>query len=133
MTPTADGLADRFLRAVEQGDIDTVRDTVYTPETVIWHNTDNREIGPEENFRVLRWLTGVLPDMRYEEVRRRETPDGYVQQHVLRGTVPDGTAIEIRACFVVTLRGDRIVRLDEYLDTAAGRPLDPYRPTSPSA
>ncbi|MGW4032661.1 nuclear transport factor 2 family protein [Streptomyces sp. NPDC004838] len=127
--PTAvDALADRFLRAVERGDVETVRNTVYTPDTVIWHNTTNREIGPEDNYRVLRWLSGLLTDMRYEEERRHETADGFVQQHVLRGTVPDGSSIEVRACLVATVRDDRIVRLDEYLDSAASRALDPYRP-----
>lgn len=122
-----DALAERFLRAVERGDIETVRESVYTPETVIWHNTTDREIGPEDNYRTLRWLSGVLTGMRYEQERRHPTPDGFVQQHVLRGTTPDGQEIEVRACFVATVRDDRIVRLEEYLDSAASRALDPYR------
>jgi ketosteroid isomerase-like protein len=41
-----------------------------------------------------------------------------VQQHVLRGTAPNGKPLEVPACIVFTVRGGRVARLDEYLDTA---------------
>jgi ketosteroid isomerase-like protein len=46
-----------------------------------------------------------------------------VQQHVLRGVAPNGTALEIPACIVCTVRDGRIVRLEEYLDSAHTAPL----------
>lgn len=48
---------------------------------------------------------------------------GYIQQHVLRGTAPNGVEVAIPACLVVQLRDGLIARLDEYLDSAAVAPL----------
>ena len=52
-----------------------------------------------------------------------KTPSGYVQQHVLHATAPDGSKVESPACLVVEVREGRIRRLDEYLDSAAIAPL----------
>lgn len=130
LDPVTEGIASRFITAVEQADFDTILDEIYAPDAVIWHNNDNVCIGPTENIRVLTWLHGVVTDLRYEDVRRLPTPKGYVQQHTLRAVTPAGDPIEVHACFVVTIENGRIVRLDEYLDKAASRPLDPYRPTA---
>jgi len=59
-----------------------------------------------------------MKDRRYDEIRRVITPDGYIQQHVLRGTAPDGTAVEVPAVLRVYCDGERISRIEEYLDTA---------------
>jgi ketosteroid isomerase-like protein len=56
-------------------------------------------------------------------VTRQPTPSGFVEQHVLRGTAPRGGQLSVLACLVVTVVGDRIVRIDEYLDSAALEPL----------
>ncbi|MGI5323888.1 nuclear transport factor 2 family protein [Actinomadura nitritigenes] len=128
MERSIERLADEFIAAVEAGDLDAIRTSLYAPDAEIWHNTDDRVISPEENLRVLSWLTATLREMRYTEIQRRPTPDGYVQQHVLRGVVPDGTELTLRACFIVTVKDDRITRLDEYMDPAQSRCLDPYRP-----
>ena len=110
-------IADRLFAAIEAGDLDTVR-ALYAPDAVIWHNTDGTEQTVEQNLRVLRWVVDHLPDRRYEEVRRSPTPTGFVQQHVLRCTRDDGTRVEVPACLVVTCHKGRIVRLEEYLDSA---------------
>ncbi|MEU9022759.1 nuclear transport factor 2 family protein [Actinomadura sp. NPDC048394] len=128
MERSIERLADEFVAAVETGDLDAIRTSLYAPDAEIWHNTDGKVIGVEENLRVLGWLTGVLREMRYTGIQRRLTPDGYVQQHVLRGVVPNGDELTLRACFIVTVKDDRITRLDEYLDPAQSRCLDPYRP-----
>ena len=56
--------------------------------------------------------------LRYEEMRVQPTPSGYVEQHVLRGTLRDGSTLEVPACLVVTVVDGLITRLDEYIDTA---------------
>jgi ketosteroid isomerase-like protein len=110
-------LADRLFKAIEAADIDAVRD-LYAPDAVIWHNNDGVEQTPEQNLRVLQWVVDNLKDRSYDDVRRTVTPTGFVQQHVLRFTRADGTRQEIPACIVVTCDGDKITRLDEYLDSA---------------
>jgi ketosteroid isomerase-like protein len=115
-------LADRFIRAVEAGDLETVR-AIYAPDAVIWHNHDRKETTVEENLRVLAWMANKVTGKSYEDIRRQETDTGYVQQHVLKGTAPNGRSFEVAACLVVEVRSGRIVRLDEYLDSGAIEPL----------
>lgn len=114
-------VADRLFAAITAADVDAVR-AVYAPEARIWHNTDGVTQSAEENLVVLRWVTSHVKELRYEDVRRAATPDGFVQQHVLRGTVGD-VAIEIPACIVATIHAGRITRLDEYIDSAHVKPL----------
>ena len=118
MTNTDDPirLAERLIAAVTAGDIEGVR-ACYAPDVVVWHNSDGVAQSAEENLRVLGWVTKNIRDLRYDEVRRQRTPTGFVQQHVLRGTAPNGTALAIPACLVGTVVDGRITRLDEYLDS----------------
>ncbi|HLK24213.1 MAG TPA: nuclear transport factor 2 family protein [Caulobacteraceae bacterium] len=110
-------LADRFVSAVESGDIAAVQ-AIYAPEARIWHNFDRVEQTVEQNLRVLGWLARTLPHRRYRVIRREALRDGFFQQHVLEATLPDGTAWSMPACLVVTVKDGRISRLDEYLDSA---------------
>ncbi len=117
-----DALADRFFAAVERGDIDAV-DGIYTADARVWHNYDDVAQDRDANMRVLRWFTGRLAGMRYEDVRRVVLDDGFVQQHVLRGTAPDGTRLEVHAMMRVWCDGSQISRIDEYLDPAQAAAL----------
>jgi ketosteroid isomerase-like protein len=112
-----DQLASRFFQALERGDVATVGEC-YAPGAMIWHNYDQVEQAREANLRVLRWVVDNVTALRYEEVRRVVLDDGFVQQHVLRGTAPDGTPLEVPAMMRVTVADGRITRLEEYLDTA---------------
>jgi ketosteroid isomerase-like protein len=42
---------------------------------------------------------------------------------VLEATLPDGTAWKMSACVVIRMENGLITRLDEYLDSAEGKPL----------
>ena len=115
-------LANALMAAIPATDVDALRQ-IYAPDVVIWHNFDQVEQRLDDNLKVMRWMGKVMPDMSYDDVRRQSTPTGYVQQHILRGTAPDGTALAMPACLVVTIEDERITRLDEYLDPAAAAPL----------
>ncbi len=122
-----DELADRFVTAITGGDTDTLR-ALYTPDALIWHNGHGAgggaEQGVEDNLRTLRWLSRNLEGMRYEEIRRDPLASGYVQRHVPRGSLPDGTEIELAACLFTTVTDDgRIARIEEYADTRGSDPL----------
>ncbi|QQZ17829.1 nuclear transport factor 2 family protein [Rhodococcus sp. 21391] len=115
-------LADRFFAAVSDGDETTLTE-LYAPDARIWHNDDGREQTVTENLRVLRWLSRTLDDLRYEDIRRHELPDGFAQQHVLRATLPGHGLLEVPASLFVRVAGGRITRIDEYVDSAATLPL----------
>jgi ketosteroid isomerase-like protein len=111
-------VASRLIGAIEAGDFETFL-ACYAPGAVIWHNNDNLEQDPATVVKVLGWLRKRVDGLRYEELRVQPTPSGYVEQHVLRGTMRDGSTLEVPACLVVTVVDGLITRLDEYLDTAA--------------
>ncbi len=109
--------AERFVAAIQAGDAEAVR-ACYAPDAKIWHNIDRLEQSVEDNLKSLRWFARKLPDRVYRVLRREALPDGFLQQHVLEATLPDGTAWSMSACVVVRMRGGVITRLDEYLDSA---------------
>jgi ketosteroid isomerase-like protein len=110
-------LAERLFGAIVAGDVEAVRN-LYAPDAVIWHNIDRVEQSAEQNLRVLHWVVQHIGNLRYEDIRRQRTEHGFVQQHVLRGTAPNGLELEVPACIVCTVTDGRIVRLEEYLDSA---------------
>ena len=115
-------VAERFFKAIEAGDVDTVRD-LYDPDVVIWHNydgLDKRETGDsrEDNLKVLAGLSKRIAGAYYDVWYRETTATGFVQQHVLRGTMPNGQPIELPACIICRVEEGRITRLDEYFDPA---------------
>ena len=114
--------ARRFVDAIEAGDPDTVR-AFYAPDAKLWHNHDGIEQTVDQNMKVLAWFVKTLPHRHYRVLRREALPDGFVQQHVLEATLPDGKPWKLDACVVVRVKDGRIVRLDEYLDSAQAAAL----------
>jgi uncharacterized protein len=110
-------LGKRLFEAIETADIDALRD-IYAPDVAIWHNFDQAEQGRDDNLRLLGWLSSHVTELRYTEIRRVVIDDGFVQQHVLRGTAPNGTALEVPAMLRVFCKDGRVTRIEEYLDTA---------------
>lgn len=116
-------IADRLFRAVEAGDIELIRNELYAPGFTIWHNYDGRYQTTDENLKMLGWLTRHVRNVRYEEVRRQEITGGFLEQHVLRGELADGTKIEAPTCMIGYIADGKITRLEEYLDTAQVAPM----------
>jgi ketosteroid isomerase-like protein len=108
-------LADRFFGAVSGGDLETVR-ACYAPHARIWHNFDNTEQTRDENVQLLSWVTSNWKNFRFENVRRRLTDDGFIQQHVMRGEGPDGTPFESPSILILTVNDSQITRIEEYFD-----------------
>lgn len=115
-------LADRVMRAIERNDRDAVADC-YAPDARIWHNFDGVEQTVPENLKTLAWMDGRLKNRRYEIISRHAFDGGYVQRHVLHGTLTSGNAFKMPACLVVTVKDGKIAYLAEYLDTAHSRAL----------
>ena len=115
-------LAERLFKAIESGDVDTVA-KIYSTDVLIWHNYDHgedRSYGQtrEENLEVLKGLPARISGATYDVVYRERTETGFVQQHVLRGSMPNGEPFVLPACIICRVEGDEITRLDEYFDPA---------------
>jgi ketosteroid isomerase-like protein len=116
-TAISEELVIRFFAALEAGDIDTVRE-IYAPDAVVWHNDDLVEQPVEENLKTLAGTVRAIAGLHYDVVRRFATDDGVMQQHVLRGRLPDGTEAELHAAMYLQVRDGHITRIEEYLDSA---------------
>ncbi len=119
-------LASRLFDAIEAGDVEAVA-ACYAPDIVIWHNTDGIGQTREENLKTLAGVIRLLPERRYEQRRLEVFDGGFVQQHVLAGVRADGARVSLPAALIGQVRGGKITRLDEYLDSAqvaafVGRP-----------
>lgn len=110
--------AKQFFDAVEQGDIQTVENS-YADNVVIWHNFDNVETSRADNVQTLQGMVKRIRDRHYAERRVNVFENGFVQRHVLRGVrTVDNVAVELYSCIICDLKDGKIVRLDEYLDSA---------------
>ena len=110
-------LADRLFAAAAAGDVDAVR-ACYAPHAVmrnhafgVTQDRDGIELG-------VAHIGATLKDLAFEDVRRSLTSDGFVQQHVLRGTNPSGERFSVPACCVAVVANGEVVEIDEYGDSA---------------
>ena len=114
---TSEDTVIRFFAALEAGDIDKVR-AIYAPDALIWHNDDLIEQPVEENLKVLAGLHKAVSGLHYDVIRRAPAADGVIQQHVLRGTLPDGQEVALHAAMYLQVKDGHVTRIEEYLDSA---------------
>ena len=110
-------LADRFIGGIEQGDIATVRDC-YDPQVRVWLNTNGIEKTREENLEILSGLVAKTSSRQYLNRTITPTATGYVQTHVLHAVHLKGPVLDLPAALICTVENARIVRLQEYFDSA---------------
>lgn len=110
-------LADRLFGTLEGGDLDAVS-ACYADDVAVWANYDDRTLDKARALRAIGWLFSKLSDRRYEVRRRVLIADGFLQEHRLCGSTPDGTEVAIPVCIIATVAGDQISHLHEYLDPA---------------
>jgi len=124
MEKSADALAvaERFMAALNAADADTVR-ALYAPDARIWHNFDDKLQPVEENIKSMHWMHSKLTQLNYDIQSRVALPEGFLQTHILRGTLASGKTFALHACAIVTVKDGRITELKEYLDTAQARGL----------
>lgn len=113
---------ERFFAALEAGGTDLLT-TIYTDDAKIWHNDHSAEQGVPDNLKVLKGLHAVVSGLTYDIVRRGEVAGGVFQQHVLRGTLPDGTEVALPAAMFITVEGERVARIEEYLESSVAAPI----------
>jgi len=110
-------VGERLFGALSSGDFATY-EGLMSPDARIWTNFDGRDVDAATASRTVRWLMTKVSGLRYEIVRREATDGGFVQQHVLHGHAPDGTALAMPACIWVTVEDGLVTRMEEYLDPA---------------
>lgn len=115
-------VAAKVARFVADGDLDGLR-ALYMPDARIWHNTDDREKTVEESLTFLDGLLSVTSRRWYADVRLTPTPIGYIDQHYMCAVLTTGEEVRVPICMVVTLDGERVKRLEEYIESEASGPV----------
>ena len=111
-------VGQRLFEIVEHGDLEDLRQ-IFAPGALVWHNTDDAFTDVPTTIRNLDTIRTSAVEFRYEDIRRRPTPEGFVQQHTLIVTMPDGRSIRDMCCCICTVTDGRIARMDAYHDSAA--------------
>ena len=93
--------------------------SLFAPDCVSWHNFDETDVPTlPGSFDGLRAVRSVVPDYQMTEVAVHDVGNGVsFAQFVLRGTLPNGSAFRAPGVLVAHARGEKVVRLEEYLDT----------------
>jgi ketosteroid isomerase-like protein len=109
-------LADAAVAILEQGDPDVLRRHL-APGAVLWHNSDDLDLDAVDAVASIAGLHALVDDVHVDVVQRAALPDGFLQRFVVRGTVRStGRPLAAHNCVVVTTAGERITRMDEYVD-----------------
>lgn len=108
-------IANRFFDGLLAGDLDELQ-AACAPGSVLWINLTEQDRPLEASLPGFARLRGKVPDLRMDAVRRRGVPGGFVEQHVLAGTMPSGDTLRVVGCFLGTVADGRITRLEEYVD-----------------
>ncbi|HUW03544.1 MAG TPA: nuclear transport factor 2 family protein [Acidimicrobiales bacterium] len=111
-----DALADRMMKAIEDGDLDAVRGC-YAPDLRLWMNLTRDEVGRDGAIEVLQGFVAMTASRRYEVTRRVDLADGYLQEHTLHVVGTNGAEAAAAACLVVEVTDDAITSIREYLDS----------------
>jgi enamine deaminase RidA (YjgF/YER057c/UK114 family)/ketosteroid isomerase-like protein len=125
-------LAEDLLDAITSGDVDRV-DRLYADNVRVWHNHDGIERNKAESLDAVRRIAECYEDFHATDVRIDVLPDGYLQRCVFRGRDRrTGAQLAVDAMMRVEVRNGRVVRIEEYTDSAQGTNPEPdAEPDSP--
>ena len=114
-------LAEALFKAFANGDAATVRALCSTDLKAF------QNLNPPVNLdALLAFAVAVkqlVPDFHYANARRTATPSGFIEEHTVSGTLPDGSKLKIAACVVADVSEGKISNLREYVDAAAAQGL----------
>lgn len=94
-------------------------ESLCTDDFTVWHNFDQIVLTRDEVFEAFTRMIERYDALQMEIGRVDPLVDGFVQQHVVKGSNPDGSPAPDRpACVYVFLRNDKIWRIEEYIDVS---------------
>lgn len=109
-------VAEALSHAITTQDVAAI-EALYTDETLTWRSYDRAEHGCAATIDFFKAFFERAEDIRYTDVRRVRTDEGYVQQHVIHTTLKDGSRFEPRpVCIVARVVDGKVLRIDEYLE-----------------
>jgi ketosteroid isomerase-like protein len=114
-------IAQRLFAALAGHDDPAVRD-LCSPDLRVRQN-GGKPMGLEALLRFSGAVGRIVPDFHYADAVRAATDAGFVEEHAVRGTLPNGKALRLRVCVVAEVRDGKITDVREYFDSAAATDL----------
>ena len=96
-----DELAQALFEAFGKGDAETVRSLCAPNFEARQNNGPAMTLEPLLDFALAVYK--VVKDFRYEDAVRSETRSGFVEEHNVRGTLPDGHEMDLAVCVVAAI------------------------------
>jgi ketosteroid isomerase-like protein len=133
--------AEQLTTGMEHNDAD-VLGRLYSPDAVIWHNTDGVELSVDDLLGVIHVLKAAVTSSSVTVDERQVTDFGFIQAQTAKYRFATGEDAEVQvAMFAWVDEQGRITRLNEYVDSAALAPLiavivaagEPADPTAQSS
>ena len=115
-------IARQLMHCLLTGDAEGVT-RLYHDDFSAWRNFDNRTLTRKQALKIVQILANNLQGLRYDDVRVQPTPSGFVQQHVMRCTAPNGQPVEAHVCMIATVKDGKLLRVDEYMESSQMAPL----------
>ena len=108
---------DIVFDSLAAGDVAAAMEAL-SAKAEVWHCFDR--IAHDRAGAATAWAEFIdsFPERAFTNIRRQQTSQGFVQQHVMTTRTRDGRRMAWEVCVVVVMEGERIRRLDEYLDRA---------------
>lgn len=120
-TMSSISVARTFFDAIQAGDLATARGLCADGFKLTQNG--GTPMDADALIAFTRAVLAKVPDFRYEECVRTETTTGFVEEHRVRGTMPDGTPLDLAACVIADVVDGRVTSAREYLDGLAAAPL----------
>ncbi|MDG2333813.1 MAG: nuclear transport factor 2 family protein [Myxococcota bacterium] len=121
--PDLEKRTEAFFSAITLGDWQAAADQIH-PEAVAIQNIVGKETDARELLQSMRGMVESLDSLRYENVRRVVGNDAVVEQHDVCMTRKDGLEVRLDVCIILGFDpAGIIIRIDEYLDSAAAARL----------
>lgn len=114
-------IAEALFKAFAENNLDAARSLCHTDMTAIQNSNPAMNLDTLLGFSDA--VSKVVQNFRYEHVIRSETDTGFVEEHSVRGTLPDGSELHLTACVVADIIDGKIKVLREYVDTSSAAGL----------
>ncbi|MCZ8320905.1 MAG: nuclear transport factor 2 family protein [Novosphingobium sp.] len=109
-------LAEALFDALARGDDQAVR-SLCSPALRV-HQNMGQPMSIDSLLAFNQAVGRVLKDLRYCEAIRSATATGFVEEHRLKGTLPDGSALNLAVCVVAIVENGKVTEVREYFDSA---------------
>ena len=114
-------IASLFFTSLEVADLETARSLC--ADTFQGTQNGGAPMDAETLMGFTALVHKVVPDFRYENPVRQATDTGFIEEHDVCGTLPDGAPFKLILCVVGEIEDGKITRLREYVDTGAAAGL----------